>query len=154
MKNNEEGFTLVETVLMLMVTAILLFIPVLSIDKMLETVQVDLFFRELSADITLMQNHSILNGYDTNVRFRPYESGHRIEFIVRNDTSSSLNKIVYLDENLYYFSGKSGTDFSFYKDTGRITQTGSRRFTTVKGRYDLTYWLGSGRFAINKVPDY
>lgn len=150
MKPNQEGFTLLESVLILLITVSLILIPALSIDKMVETVQVDLFFRELSSNITLMQNHSILNGEKTEVRFRPYKSGHRIEFLVNSDSTSPLNKTIYLDESLYYFSMNNGREIIFGQ-TGNISTAGNVSFTTSKGEYKLTYLLGSGRFAIDKV---
>jgi competence protein ComGD len=152
-KAKEEGFTLLESMLILLITASLILIPTLSIDRMVETVQVDMFFRELSSNITLMQNYSILHGEKTEVRFRPYESGHRIDFLVNFDASSPLNKTIYLDESLYYFTEKSGSEMIFNGDTGNISGGGTVFFNTVKGEYKLSYWLGSGRFAIDKIEN-
>lgn len=153
MKTKEAGFTLLESVLILLITASLILIPVLSIDKMVETVQVDLFFRELSSNITMMQNHSVLSGESTEILFRPYDSGHQIRFRVYGDSSHPLSKTMYLDESFYSLTSKSGSQFSFYGDTGNITTSDTIGFQTAKGKYELTHWLGSGRFAIDKVED-
>lgn len=151
-KLNQGGFTLLETVLILLITASLLFIPVLSIDKMLEAVQVDLFFRELTSNITLMQNHAILNGERTEIRFRPYKSGHQINFLVNFDSSSPLNQTVYLDESLYQIDMKKGYEIKF-GNNGNLNQGGHVKFETVEGNYILKYLQGSGRFGIEEIKN-
>ena len=42
-KLDEKGFTLLETILVLMITSSLLLFPVLSIENITESVQIDLF---------------------------------------------------------------------------------------------------------------
>lgn len=153
MKTNEAGFTLIESVLILMVTAVLILIPTLSIHKMIESVQVDLFFRELSSNITLMQNHSILNDENTTVEFYPAVNGHYINFRVRLNPTHPLNKEMDFDDDLYQLVGQRYSQFSFARQTGNISHSDTRKFQTPKGLYELTYWLGSGRFAFNKISD-
>lgn len=146
---SEGGFTLLETLLVLMITSSLILLPVLSIDKMIESTQTELFFRELSSRITMMQNHSIMNGEKTSVDFFQNEA-HFIRFQVDGNSVHPLNSRMYLDKSLVEFSGSGYQKFSFAKDTGTINGMETIRFNTSQGVYKLTYLLGSGRVGIEK----
>lgn len=149
MRSNESGFTLLETLLVLIITSSLILLPVLSIDKMVESTQTELFFRELSSRITMMQNHSILNGEKTSIDFFPNED-HFIRFGVDGNSKHPLNGRMYLDKSLMEFTGRDYQKFSFAGDTGTINGMETIRFKTSQGTYKLTYLLGSGRVGIEK----
>lgn len=150
----DDGFTLVELLITLLIISLLIFIPVLSIDKVIDTVQVDLFFRELSSNITLMQNHSILTGERTTVEFYPGEK--IIKFRVYDESKSlehPLNNEMFLKEGLYELLGNRYERVTFHGTTGNITiyNHGWRfNFITSQGAYELVFQLGSGRFDIRK----
>ncbi len=152
MKTREAGFTLIESILLLMITASLLLVPMLSINKMIDSIQTDLFFRELTSNITLMQNHAILNGETTSVQFVP-GAVDQVRFRVNNQTTHPLNRELKLENGLYELRGREYSTFSFARDTGNISQANTRAFRTTQGDYELTYWLGSGRFEITKTAD-
>lgn len=148
--NNESGFVLIETVFLLFVISMMTLIPVLSIDKMIASAQVDAFFRELTSNITLMQNHAILNNERTNVEFLKGQEANdnRIEFKVSGYGEHPLNRTMVLDSPYYAFGTGRYFSFSFLKGSGNISDSKTIEFLTAKGRYTLTYWLGSGRFEI------
>lgn len=148
-KNNESGFVLLELVVVLVIVSLMLIIPTLSIDKMIEKTQVDTFFQELTSNITLMQNHTILNNEETEVRFYKGSTGDIIDFKVKGYTNHPLNREMVIDNKFYTFNA-SFTSFGFKKETGNITKTGHVSFDTSQGRYYLYYWLGRGRFEIRK----
>ena len=152
MNTKEAGFTLIESILILMITASLILVPILSVNKMIESIQTDLFFRELTSNITLMQNHSILNGETTSVQFVPGDVD-QVRFRVNKQTRHPLNRELYFENDLYQLRGRRYSDFSFSRDTGNISQANTRSFRTIKGDYVLIYWLGSGRFEIEKTTD-
>ncbi len=145
---HEEGFTLLETLLVLLVASLLLIIPTLSIGHMVESLELDLFFREVTSNITLMQNHAILAGKRTEVKFLPHANRDEIHFQVA--TNHPLNRIMVLDSPYYSLRGRGYTDFRFLKDTGNISDSETIGFNTSQGDYILTYLLGSGRFDIKK----
>lgn len=151
MRKQEAGFTLVETVLMLLVISLITVIPVLSVDKMIESAEIELFFQELSSNITLMQNHAILNNEATKVHFIQQNDREFIDFQVVQKTNHPLNKRMLVDSPYYHFRGKGSKDFYFSKGTGNISGSSSFSFWTTKGDYRFTYWLGSGRFEIKKI---
>ncbi len=147
---NEEGFTLLETLIVLLVSSLLLMVPTLSMSKMVERMEIDLFFRELTSNITLMQNHSILSGDRTKISFYVERRGDIIDFVAAG-TNHPLNRRMYLDSPHYRFKSPSSEYFRFNGGTGNITKSDTVLFLTSQGEYKLTYLLGSGRFDIKEV---
>lgn len=153
-KNREAGYTLIETLLTLFVASLLIFLPVLSIDKITESIQIDLFFRELTSNITLMQNHAILTGDKMEVEFIPKENLIRFKEDKRNVDSTNLTyKEMHLQEGLYEFWGTDYGQVAFTGHTGNITSKNgwTTYIMTSQGLYKIVFWLGSGRFEIQKL---
>lgn len=154
MEDKESGFTLVETLITLVILSFLIFLPLLSIDQAIHSVKADLFFRELSSNITMMQNHAILNGENTVVKFVPRD--HTIQFEVYTkdyQTTHPLNREMTLKGEDYEFFGKKYLSFYFAANTGSITVTDHHwrvRFKMKEELYELVFKLGSGRFEIKK----
>lgn len=153
--NNEAGFTLLETLLTLMIASILILLPLLSIDRVIESVQIDLFFRELTSNLTLMQNHAILVGDRTVANFSPSEN--QIKFRVQDADRFSrhvLDSELYLEKGLYELHGKDYHTVEFLLDTGNVSIKKNDKWTTTfdtsKGQYQLVFQLGSGRFDVKK----
>lgn len=147
---NDSGFVLIETAFLLFIISMMTLIPVLSIDKMIASAQIDAFFRELSSNITLMQNHAILNNERTDIQFVKGKEGAEdiIEFKVNGYADHPLNRRMSVDSPYYAYGTGKYFGFHFKKGTGNISISNTVEFDTVKGRYTLTYWLGSGRFEI------
>lgn len=154
MENQKEsGFTLIETLLTLFVASLLIFIPVLSIEKITESIEIDLFFRELSSNITLMQNHAILTGHKTVVEFVPRDNLIRFREDRGSESSTHLKyREIPLQEGLYEFYGDDYGEVAFNGYTGNIISKNgwTTYIKTSKGLYKLVFWLGSGRFEIQK----
>lgn len=149
MRKSEEGFTLIETILTLFIISVTLLIPILSIDQVIESTKTELFFREITADITLMQNHAILTGEGTDIEFRMSNGVSRITYSVRNQDKHPLNKIVVIDPELGRFLNTSHTRLVF-NSSGNIGDFGNVNFVMKNGTYRLKFSLGSARFEIEK----
>lgn len=149
-KMNEDGFTLIETVLTVFIISLTLLIPALSIDEMIENTQIEMFFRELTADITLMQNHTILTGEGTNIDFRRSNGVDRIRYSVRLQPDHPLNKTVVIDPEIGGFRNAVPTLIEYNVSSGNISNFGTIDFVMSNGTYRLTFWLGSARFEIEK----
>lgn len=155
MINKEDGFTLVESLITLLITSLLIFLPILSIDQMIHSIEVDMFFRELSSNITLMQNHAILAGENTAIefvpranliRFKAYDGGY--------DSNHPLNRELVLDDSICKFYGNEYQTIYFKGNTGNISVAFDRwriKFETDKALYELVFKIGSGRFDIRKI---
>lgn len=153
-KREEDGFTLVETLITLLVASFLILLPSLSISQMTSSVEVDLFFRELSSQITLIQNHAILANETTRVEFSP--TRNCIRFKVNNGYGAvhPLDREISLDGRACKFYTKIFQAVEFKNSTGNIavlTDNWRIRFITDKGLYELVFKLGSGRFDIRKM---
>lgn len=152
--HREAGFTFIETLLTLFIVSLLMFVPILSIEKITESIQIDLFFRELSSTITMMQNHAILTGRNVVIEFLPRENLIRFkeDKVIVDSTHSTYREII-LEEGLYEFNGSGYGQVIFNGHTGNITSVDgwTTHFKTSKGLYKLIFWLGSGRFEIQKI---
>lgn len=155
MKKKQAGFTLIETLLTLLIVVALVFLPIISIQQTNEKVQIDLFFRELTANITLMQNHAILAEDRTEIQFNPTEDKIRFKVHDGNSFSThSLDREMQLDNSVYQLSGSGYKGVSFRRGTGNISIDNSDwwriNFDTVQGKYELVFQIGSGRFEIRE----
>lgn len=153
-RNTEAGFTLIETLITLLIASLLMLLPLLSLEKVTETMQIDLFFRELSSNITLMQNYAILTGHQMVVEFVPRENLIRF----REDKSSlgsthPMYREMHLQEGVYEFYGDDYGRVEFNGWTGNIASINgwTTYIHTSNGLYKVVFWLGSGRFEIQKV---
>lgn len=153
-QHNEDGFTLLEVIIILLVSSLILLIPVLSITKMTASIQVELFFRDLTSQITLMQNHAILTKQPTRITFMPRND--TINFRVIDIESGNLkehpiNRDINLKNNPYYhLAGTSNRDFIFKSESGNISHSNSIYFDTDLGQYRLVFQMGSGRIEIRE----
>ena len=149
-KLDEKGFTLLETILVLMITSSLLLFPVLLIENVTESVQIDLFFRELTSKITNMQSYAILHDQTTDIQFNPEENTIKFRIVDANVQNDILNETWELDDTYYCLKGKTTKTFGFKRGTGNITKSNRISFHTTQGEYELIYLMGSGRFEIRE----
>lgn len=150
LKVEEKGFTLLETLLVLMITSSLLLFSVLSIKNVTETIQIDLFFRELTSKITNMQTHAILHDQTTDIQFYPQNNVIKFRVVDANAQNEFLKETWELDNPYYRLSGTSIKEFAFKKGSGNITKSDRIYIHTTKGEYELVYLMGSGRFEIRE----
>src|SRR5699024_4016362 len=150
MKMNEDGFTLIETLLVLMITSILLLFPVLSIQRVIESKQLDLYFRELTPKITQRQTHAILHNQTTDIKFNPQTNMVYFRIDEYTIQDNNLGETWENDSPYYDLSRTDTKEFAFKKGTGNITKSNRIDINTTKGKYELVYLMGSGRFEIRK----
>lgn len=156
MNKKEKGFTLIDSLVTLFILSLLTIIPIFSIEKITESIQTDLFFRELTSSITLMQNHALLADERTEVQFYPEQA--MIRFKVYNGTSSyeqhPLDHTLYLDSAITTFKDKKQKNVTFRSGSGNISireEDGwTIYFNSLKGEYALVFQIGSGRFEVRQ----
>ena len=144
----EEGFTLIETLIVLLVSSILLLVPTLSMGQLMQEMEVNFFFRELTTNLTLMQNQSIMGGHRTKVSF--YGTKQKDHILFEVNSGHPLNREMVLDRPYYRLAENKPVEFRFKAGTGNITSSNTVKFSSTQGQYKLTYLLGSGRFDIKK----
>lgn len=150
MKKDQSGFTLVETIVVLFITSALIVLPVLSFNRIIETIQIELYFRELASDITAMQNYTILTGNQTRITFAPEKNV--IVYQIAHDPGHPLVREEELNNQYCQLRASVGLiTMSFTRNAGNIDSSRTIAFDTTRGRYNLTYLLGSGKFDVKKV---
>lgn len=144
---NEDGFTLLESVVVLFLVSILVGFPILSVQNAKESIRVQLFIEELSTGITLLQNHAIINGEPTSFEIKP--DSNAVNFRVYGVASHSLDHTLSLPEEVNFFGGSKRIIFKAY--SGNVGEYGSFRLNTASGQYNFVFQMGSGRFDVRKA---
>ena len=147
MRNNlkkSEGFTLIETVLVLSVVSLILSIPFVHFNKLRVESETQLFFESLGSSITLVQTYAILNQEWTVMDVRP--GSRDISFRVVNDRNHPIAHKLPLPESLSLPGG--AREFRFSSNTGNQSDILQVPFETTKGKVNFKFKFGKGRFTI------
>jgi len=143
---NRDGFTLLETLVVLFLVSILVGFPILSVQKAQESVRIKLFIEELSSGITLIQNHAIMNGEATT--FQVKSSSDNIHFRIYGKPSHPLNFTISPPEEVQLIGGTKR--YIFKSHSGNIGKYETFSINTSEGVYDFVFQMGSGRFYVRK----
>lgn len=150
MKNSlyqEEGMTLIETLLVLSVVSLFLLLPTVHFNHLAKKSETALFFESFQSSITLVQNYAVLNDVWTVVRFRP--SRGDIYFRVGGEADHPIEHVLTLPEHVRILN--TTVEFRFSKNSGNIGQFETITFETPEGIVDYVFQLGSGRFVVKKT---
>ncbi|MDN6162457.1 MAG: hypothetical protein L0I79_06760 [Atopostipes sp.] len=146
---------MVETLITLLISSFLIFLPVLSISQVVHSVETDLFFRELNSNIKMMQSHAVLEGENTSIEFIPKQNSIRFKVFSKDYSANHpLNRTIELEETNFTFYGDKYLSFYFAANTGNLSVTDNHwrvRFKGKKALYELVFKLGSGRFEVKKI---
>lgn len=146
---NEEGFTLLEAVVVLFLVSLLVGFPILSVQKAEESIKVQLFIEEFSSKITLLQTHAIMNGEPTSFEVKPGSNVVNFRVYGYDRNSHPLNHRWSLPEEVNFFGGSKRIIFKAH--SGNVGDYGSFRLNTVSGQYNFVFQMGSGRFDVRKI---
>ncbi|MFC6463835.1 competence type IV pilus minor pilin ComGD [Marinilactibacillus sp. GCM10026970] len=141
---DQKGFTLVETLVVLSLIWIFLLIPVIPFQSIQEETETKQFFKELESTITLIQNHAILNGETTRFETRP--DAKEIAFRVVTDRNHPLNENLKIPEHIELVS--ASRVYRFVSDSGNQGNLNPIRFKTDNQLIVIQFSLGSGRFDV------
>ncbi|WP_080146834.1 competence type IV pilus minor pilin ComGD [Marinilactibacillus piezotolerans] len=142
--DHSEGFTLIETLLVLALISIMMLLPIIPYDHLKTTMEEDLFFEDVAASITRIQHHAVLNGETTVLTVRP--QARDLSFRVIGQLESELNQTIELPEHMDILGGAKVYRFrGFSGNQGNLNIV---RFKTKNGFIVLKFKLGSGRFEL------
>lgn len=147
-KHNHNGFTLVESLLVLLVVTLFLGLPMLQIRRWKERLEYQAFIDEFEQRLVQTQQSAIVFRRQTRVQtekntltidFALYQVDGR--FVVEK---LNIPKGVTIQRNVY---------MSFIGKTGNVEQNHTFRFQTpFHNKYlDYVYQIGSGRFVIKET---
>ena len=142
MLNNQKGFLLLESLLVLAIAASLLFIPPLLSRDVISATEGELFKQQLESSVTATQNYAVLSGKMTKIELS--KQNKHIKFSLLDNPSHSLNHRLIFPESV---SALSTTKvFHFLGGSGNIRELDSMAFTIDGKRAVFKFQMGSGRY--------
>ncbi len=139
----EDGFTFVETLLVLTIVMVIITFPIVQTKGVQEDMETALFFESFRSSITLMHNHAILNNQWTVIETKP--DNREVHFRVLGVRNHPLEHRLRLPDSVS-FRG-STMRFEFHPGSGTQAQLSPCRIQTKDGMVTLSFKMGSGRFA-------
>lgn len=140
LKKTNQGFTLLETVLVLIVSSIVLLMPTLIAKSVIEEVKRNLFFEEFQSKLTSMQTVALLS--NERAKITVLKAG-KIKYEMEGQPAHRLNKALFLPEKLTTPTDKV---FYFNSGTGNVSSFSTIYFNSSKKQYQFKFQIGSGRY--------
>ncbi len=147
MEKNEEGFTLIEVLIVLGCLTIMLTIVNAVTSKMFETYEQTAFINQLEKDIYYAQVYALENNTNVLLRFMTDQNEYSAYSYKTNSYIITTQKA----ESIKF--KKVGNVSVTYISAGNIQSPTTINLTDSKGKtiYKLVFQLGRGRFYISKV---
>lgn len=142
MLNNQKGFLLLESLLVLSIAASLLLIPQMMTKRATASVEGELFKQNLESSITATQNYAVLSGKMTKVELLP--QNRKIVFTVLADKNHSFNHTLVFPDSVSSLSNTIA--FYFLGGSGNINNLNSIIFKINGEKAKIKFQLGSGRY--------
>lgn len=143
MINNQKGFTLIESLVVLSIFIIISSITVVSIKPQYYMADDETFISQLKADLYYAQQFAISHQKEVKVNFIP----NRFRYIIyENNNSPNIIERQY-SPNIHVSPGSIPLYFK-YLPNGNVDQFGSLYFKSTEKSYRLTILIGKGRFYV------
>lgn len=142
--SSENGFTLIELMVVCFVMMIVLSFPVVSFKRAQEQMEIDLFFEQMVSGMTLIQSQAVFNDKWTQVEVRP--AAQEVRFTVRGGLLPEVSHRLTVPDSMTIVG--TSKSFSFNSGSGNINNFSPINIETSRGRYQISYQLGSGRFEV------
>jgi len=146
MKNNQNGFTLIESLLVLSIFMIISSITVFSLKPQHSVLEDETFLTQLKADLYYSQQYAISHQHEVTVVFLPAQ--YRYYMLLRPDLPPIVMRNY--STNIYLVEGSIPLFFRFLND-GNVNQFGSFLIQTKNKTYQMTLLIGKGRFYVKEL---
>ncbi|MCD4838191.1 type II secretion system GspH family protein [Neobacillus sedimentimangrovi] len=145
MKNDQRGFTLVESLVVLSIFILLSSVTVFSLKPQYSSMDEKAFFTQLKADLYYAQIYAISHQQEVSVSIFP----NQFQYIIWvRPNEKPIIKRNY-STNLYLKEGSIPLAFKFLQD-GNIDKFGSFYIQSKKKTYRMTFLIGKGRFYVTE----
>lgn len=142
MLNNQKGFLLLESLLVLAIAASLLLIPPLLSRKVISATEGEFFKQQLESSVTATQNYAVLSGKMTKMELS--RQNQKIQFSLLNSPEHSFNHTLDFPESVTALSKTKV--FHFLGGSGNISDLDSMSFVIDGKRAVFKFQMGSGRY--------
>lgn len=139
---NINGFTLVEMLIVLLIFSLLLLIGGYSVNALRGTLERDVFFNQLEADLYYVQNYAINRHESVFVQFYPFYDRYTVTSINTKEVLLSRQ----LPSSIDMMEG-SFTSYIITPD-GNTNKFGTIKFKRNQTEIRLIFNIGRGRFRI------
>lgn len=146
MLKQEEGITIIESLLVLSLVSVFISLPVIQFSRLSQKAETEVFIEAFNSSLTLAQNYAVLNDEWTAVDLKPAHG--EITFRVVGKRNHPIEHTLKLPEHIQLLN--SGTEFRFSRKSGNMGSYGPVRFRTPEGVVEFAFQMGSGRFEIRK----
>ncbi|MCM2531674.1 GspH/FimT family protein [Neobacillus pocheonensis] len=143
MKNNQEGFTLIESLLVFTIFLIISSITAFSLKPQNSVIDDEAFLNQLQADLHYAQAYAISHQHEVTVIFMSDQ--YKYNIYMRSDLPSLIERNY--STNMIVYGGSLPLFFKFLPD-GNVNRFGSFFIKTSKKNYRLTVLIGKGRFYV------
>ena len=144
---NERGFTLLESIVVLFIVVLALWLPSIRTREIHHALEEEWFFNELDSRLQTMQTLAIVSGNRSIVTI--YPTGKLISYQNSSqEMGSPLLRTMHLPKNIHFFAGNVQS-YHYSGTTGNVSAPLTIRFLANNKRRDLTIQLGSGRHLLS-----
>ncbi|EKN66285.1 hypothetical protein BABA_16742 [Neobacillus bataviensis LMG 21833] len=145
MNQNQKGFTLIESLLVLSIFMIISSITVFSLKPQHSVIEDEAFLTQLQADLLYAQQYAISHQHEVSVVFMQTE--YRYYMLVQSGMPPIIERNYSTNINLR--EGTIPLYFKFLGD-GDVNKFGTFYIYTEKKSYRLTVLIGKGRFYVKE----
>ncbi|MDQ0197316.1 competence type IV pilus minor pilin ComGD [Neobacillus ginsengisoli] len=143
MKNKQDGFTLIESLLVLSVFLIISSITAFTLKPQYSTIDDEAFLSQLQADLLYAQQYAISHQHEVTVIF--FSDQYKYNIYMRSDLPNIIERNY--STNMTVYGGSLPLYFKFLPD-GNVNKFGSFYIKSSKKNYRLTVLIGKGRFYV------
>jgi competence protein ComGD len=145
MNNDQKGFTLIESLVVLSIFMIISSITVFSLKPQHSIIEDEAFLTQFKSDLYFAQQYAISHQHEVSVVIIPEKYSYYL--LLRTDLPPILMRNY--SKNIYFTVGSLPLYFKFLSD-GNVNQFGTLFIQTKNKRYLLTVLIGKGRFYVKE----
>ena len=145
-KHNQKGFTLLESLLVLSIVSIMSLVLITNIVPIHQKKVIESFLNQFEKDLMYTQQFALINGESVYLLINANQQQYDVKSI---DRSTPILKRNYPSEIIIESSSLSNR--IVYNSNGSIQKSGTIYIHYKKSTYKAIFYLGKGRFKIEKL---